>query len=204
MSKTYPSPYLLLSLGLLCSGCYTSRNVVTVTSLDTKYPVSASGQFLDSGGAIVTEKQYSVVAPFDFEKTVTAPRHSSAETRFALEPELDRLVSQHGGDAVTELKIEGIDYRTGSHSTSAFWKQWGWMFGLTGGTFLVVGAADSDLRGAFIPTGAVVAGIGALGFVFGALANDPTEWKFKVSGQVVKRGGVSTTPATPTSQESKE
>ncbi|HMA96597.1 MAG TPA: hypothetical protein VKP30_28120 [Polyangiaceae bacterium] len=203
MRTTSRSPYLLLSLGLLCNGCYTSRNVVTVTSLDTKYPVSASGQYLDTSGAIVSETQYSVVAPFNFEKTVTAPRHQSTETRFPLEPELDRLVNQHGGDAVTDLKIEGIDYQTGSHSSAAFWKQWGWALGLTGGTFLVVGAADADLRGAFVPTGAVVMGVGALGFLFAAMANDPTEWKFKVTGHVVKRGGASTASDVSSSQEPK-
>jgi hypothetical protein len=170
-----------------------------VTPLDTKYPVSASGAFVDSSGSIVDSKQYASVKSFEFERTVSAPRHSETEARLALEPELDALVNQSGGDAVTELKIEGIDYQPGSHYTSALWKQWGWMFGVTGATFLVVGAANEDLRGSFVPAGAVIAGIGALGFVFGAVANDPAEWKFKVSGHVVKRnGGAPAADAAPT------
>lgn len=183
----------VLLAGLLTTGCYTTKNVVAVAPLETKYPVSASGAFVDSSGGVVDQKQYTVVAPFSFERTVETPRHSTTETRFELEPELNRIVSQQGGDAVTDLKIEGVGYDNGSHSSAAFWKQWGWGFGITGGTLLLVGAADADLRGTMVPAGAIVAGIGALGFVFAAVANDPAAWKFKVSGNVVKRAG--TAPA---------
>jgi hypothetical protein len=138
---------------------------------------------------VVDQKQYAVIAPFSFETTIEAPRHSSTETRFDLEAELDRLVSSQGGDAVTDLKVEGIGYDPGSHSSAAFWKQWGWGFGVTGGTLLLIGAADANLRDSMVPAGAVLAGLGALGFVFAAVANDPAEWKFKVSGNVVKHGG---------------
>lgn len=173
----------------LLSGCYTTKNVVAVTPLETKYPVSASGEYVDASGNVVNAKQYGQVKPFEFERTIQAPRHSTTETRLALEPELDRIVAQSGGDAITDLKIEGIAYEPGSHYTSALWKQWGWAFGVSGGVFLIAGAADEDLRGSFIPVGLVLGGIGALGFVFGAVANDPAEWKFKVSGQVVKQSG---------------
>lgn len=192
----------LLVAAFSVTGCYTTKNVVTMTPLETKYPVSASGAFVDRGGAVVDQKQYSVVAPFSFERTIKTPRHSSTETRFDLEPELDRLVSQQGGDAVTDLKVEGVDYNPGSHSTGAFWKQWGWGFGITGGTLLLIGAADADLRDSMVPAGAVVAGIGALGFVFAAVANDPAEWKFKVSGNVVKRAGATAAAVPPNSTDS--
>lgn len=182
-----------LLAGVLMTGCYTTKNVVTVTPLETKYPISASGAFVDSTGGVVDQKQYSVVAPFSFERTIKGPRHSTTETRFDLESELDRVVSQQGGDAVTDLKIEGTGYDPGSHSSAAFWKQWGWGFGVTGGTLLLVGAADADLRSSMVPAGAIVAGLGALGFVFAAVANDPATWTFKISGNVVKRAG--TTPA---------
>ena len=178
---------LLLSTPL--TGCYTTAHSVRVVPLNTPYPVSASGQYVDSQGAIVVEDEYEVVEPFEFEKTFEAPRHETTESKFDLEPELSPLVEKSHGDAITDLKIAGYEYDPGSHGSSASLKIGGWMFGITGGALVVTGLAldDEDLTGTFVTAGAVVAGIGGLFYVFGALADDPSQWKYKVDGNVTRR-----------------
>lgn len=178
---------LFTCIGL--TGCYTTKNVVTLSPLETKYPVSASGAYVDGAGNVVDAKQYGGGRSFEFERTVKAPRHATTETRLVLEQDLDTLVAQNGGDAVTDLKIEGVGYDPGSHYSSALWKQWGWGFGITGGTLLVVGATNESLKDSFVPAGLITGGIGVLSYVLGVTRNDPAEWKFKVSGRVVKRNG---------------
>lgn len=175
---------------VFASGCYTTSNTVTVTPLDTKYPVSASGQYVTPSGDIVEEKGYNVVEAFEFTKKIEAPRHEEAETELMLEPELNRLMQQHQGDAITQLNIAATRYDPGSHGSAAGWKIIGWTFGITGGTFLLLGAtADDDTSGPIMTVGGVFAGLGALGFVLSGTTNDPATWELKVSGQVVKQGG---------------
>ncbi len=178
----------------VCAGCYTTKNVVAVSPLETRYPVSATAQYVDGSGNIITEREYQVVKPFEFERTMTGPRHSETEARLALEPELDRFVQSSNGEAVTDLKIEAVEYDSGSHGSAAGWKIMGWTFGISGATFLVVGAADKDLSDVFIPMGAVFAGLGALSFIASAGANSPSEWKFHVKGSVVKRTELASPP----------
>jgi len=187
----------LALVACVTTGCYTTQNVVTMSPLETRYPVSASGQYVDGSGAVVNDDQYQVERPFSFEKTVTSPRHETTEAPLKLEPELDRIMAQGQGDAITNLKVEAVNYDHGSHGSAAGWKIMGWSFALTGGTFLAVGAASSNdkIRDVFVPVGAVTAGIGALCFLFGATAQTPAAWQFRVSGQVVSnKAGVA--PAT--------
>lgn len=177
----------LLLVLLACTGCYTTKHVVTVAPLETRFPVSASGQYFDASGSIVGAKGYAVRQPFAFDRVVQAPRHDTTETRLSLESDLEQLVAASGGDAVTDLKIEGTSYDPGSHYSSARWSYLGWTFGLIGGAAVGVGLAEDSLRDKVIPAGAVCLGISALGFVLGAATNDPAAWTFRVSGNVVKR-----------------
>lgn len=182
-------------IAVMLSGCYTTTNTVTVAPLKTGYPVSASGQYIDAQGQLVTEGQYEVVNSFEFDRRVEAPRHESKESDLALEPELDRLVKQHRGDAVTDLKIVGTEYDTGSHGSAAGWKVLGWTFGLTGATFVVLGAAldDGDTGGGtLMGVGAVFAGLGLVSYLLSYTTDDPASWNIHVQGNVIKRG---TTPA---------
>lgn len=179
---------VLSVLALGATGCYTTHNVATLSPLDTAYPVSASSQYVDRSGAVVDDEGYTVERPFEFEKTVSAPRHESTETALELRPELDRLLASSHGDAITNLKVQAVRYEAGSHVSAANWKILGWTCGLSGGALLAAGAAtDRDtIRSPLLTTGAVFAGVGVLSFVFAAVATEPTSWHFKVSGLVVK------------------
>lgn len=180
---------------LATSGCYTTSNVVTMGQLRTKYPVSASGQYVDASGTVVTENEYEVVKPFEFERSIEAERHEDTETELKLQPALDEFLAQAQGDAVTDMKIYATEYDTGSHGSSAGWKIMGWSFGLTGATFLVTGAAVGDeMGGTFMTLGAVFAGVGLGSYLLGLTANDPTAWKLHVTGNVVKRNAGSAPP----------
>src|SRR5690606_16755303 len=121
------------------------------------------------------------------------------------EPELNRLVAKHRGDAITDLKVAGTDYDTGSHGSAASWKVLGWTFGLTGATFVVLGAAiDDDSTGAggsLMTAGAVIAGLGVVSYLLSYAANDPASWNIHVQGNVVKRGGVENEAAKATEDE---
>ncbi|HEX2734712.1 MAG TPA: hypothetical protein VHM70_24070 [Polyangiaceae bacterium] len=179
--------------GALLSGCYTTTNVVTMTPLKTKYPVSASGQYLDANGAIVTEDNYQVLKEFDFQKQVESPRHETTETRLKLEADLDRILAEQHGDALTDVKIVATQYDPGSHGSAAGWKIMGWSFGVTGATLMVAGASIDD-GGPLIGVGGVVLGVGVLSYALSALANDPAVWTFQVKGNVVKQTGAATAP----------
>jgi hypothetical protein len=191
-----------LGLGLLvaANGCYWTANVATFSPLKTSYPVSASPQYIDGDGTIVTENQYQVVAPFEFTHTVEGPRHEETETRINLEPNLDPIVAKAQGDAVTHMKIDGAEYRSGSHGSSGGLKLVGWSFSLLGGMALtvaaVVTAGDHPERATLLwGMGGATAGAGVLCFVFSALANDPSVWRLHVSGNVVRRNSDAAPPA---------
>jgi hypothetical protein len=192
----------LLMAALLCSGCYTTTHVVNVPPLRTKYPVSASGQYIDNGGALVTEDQYQVVQSFDFKKTVEAPRHEASEATLKLEAELDQILAQHQGDALTQVNIAATDYDPGSHGSAAGWKILGWTLGLTGATFAVAGAASDYESEGLIAVGGVFLGLGVLSYLAAAVADDPAVWSLQVKGNVVKQTSLGVLPppaGTPTS-----
>lgn len=180
----------------ILAGCYTTTNVATMAPLHTAYPVSASSQYVDQGGAIVTEKDYQVVQPFSFMRSVQAPPHNETLTPLVFEPDLDRIMSTAQGDAITGMKVQATNYDIGSHGTSAAWKILGWTFGLTGVTFVAIGAAvgDDPETGTSVGTnlivaGVVTAGIGVASYLIGAVLKQPARWQLEVSGKVVKRTG---------------
>jgi hypothetical protein len=179
---------LACAAAIVTTGCYTTTNVATMGPLHTKYPVSASGQYVDSSGAIVVENEYTVVKPFEFDRPIEGARHDDTETEIVLQPELDRILAESQGDAVTDIKIYAADYDTGSHGSSAGWKVMGWTFGLTGATFLVTGAAvGGDAAEPLLIVGGVFGGIGLGSYLIGAALTDPAVWKLHVTGNIVKR-----------------
>ncbi len=178
-----------LCLSALLAGCYTTQQTITLAPLETGYPVSASGEYVDNEGQIVTENDYEVVDNFELDKVFEAPRHQTTETSFDLRPELDALVAKSQGDAITDLKIVGYEYDPGSHGSSAGLKIVGWSFGVMGASFVGLGLAiDEDpVTNGIVTMGAVFAGAGALCLLIGGVADDPSHWKFKVSGHVARR-----------------
>lgn len=194
----------LLAPLAVVAGCYTTTNVATLAPLHTAYPVSASPQYVDQHGNIVTEKDYQVVQPFAFSRVVAAPPHSETVTPLAFEPDLDRIMSTAGGDAITSMKVAATNYDVGSHGSSAAWKITGWTFGLTGATFAVIGAAVGDdpqagtqLGTNLIIAGGITAGIGALCYLLGTALREPATWQLEVSGKVVKHTGPAVQAALP-------
>lgn len=181
------------------TGCYRTQNIVRMEPLDTKVPVSASGQYVNTEGRIVKETEYRIVSDFSFERTVEVPRHKKAEADLDLdlESEIDRIVVEAGGDAVTDFKIEGTEYDSGAHNAAASWKNMGWAFGISGAAFIVTGLAigDPDINAIFLPMGGVFAGVGAVSFGLSFTARKPAAWHFNVAGNVVSHGGGSTPPA---------
>lgn len=171
---------------LFTTGCYTTTHVVNVTPLKTKYPVSASGQFLDESGAIVTEDGYTVVSAFDFNRQLEAPRHATTTTRLELEDELNRILSEKQGDAMTDVRIVATDYDPGSHGSAAGWKIMGWTFGLSGATLMAVGAGAEDAT-PLLAVGGVLLGVGVLSYALSGVTDDPAIWTVQVKGNVVKR-----------------
>lgn len=185
------------SVLLATTGCYTTSNVVTMAPLKTDFPVSASGQYVDGSGDIVEESEYEDLAPFTIERTYEVPRHSEGHTTLELEPELQRIVRQAGGDAITDLKIEAVEYDSGSHGSAAGWKIFGWSMSITGGLLLGTGAAlGGDAGDILYPIGGVTLGIGVASFLLSLTTNDPAKWQMQVTGQVVRRKGASAAPPT--------
>jgi hypothetical protein len=200
-----PLPTAVVVALAAATGCYRTTNVATLAPLHTAYPVSASPQYIDRSGAIVTESDYQVVQPFAFSRIVEAARHSETVTALAFEPDLDRIMNASKGDAITGMKIAATDYNIGSHGTSAAWKILGWTFGLTGGALAVTGLAvgDDQETGTKIGTnlvvvGGVTAGVGVLSYLLGAALGEPARWQLEVSGKVVKRTGPAVQAALPT------
>jgi hypothetical protein len=175
--------------GLVCAtGCYTTVNVATVAPLHTAYPVSASSQYVDGRGGLVTERDYQVVQSFSLRPVVVAPPHRATVAALALEPDLDRIMSSTGGDAITQMTIQASEYDSGSHYPSAGLKLAGWTFGILGASVIALGAAAGEEEGTkVISVGAVFAGIGVLSYVLGSTMTRPAAWQLEVSGNVVKR-----------------
>ena len=187
-----------LLAALATTGCFTTTNTARLEPLETKYPVSLSAQYVDEGGRIVDQGGYDKLGSFEFEMEVDGARHDDTSTRIELEQRLDQVLAEQRGDAVTNLRIAATEYDSGSHGSAAGWKTMGWTFGITGGTFLVVGAAsDEPTATPFITGGAIFAGVGALSFLFATLADDPAKWHLVVSGDVVRTGAATPTPQEP-------
>jgi hypothetical protein len=195
----------LLGVSFL-NGCYTTTNVVTVAPLRTQYPVSASPQYVDGDGEIVTEEHYDVVQSFQFEKRVEAPIHDDTGTTLQLEADLDRILAEHHGDALTQVSIVGTDYDRGSHTGAANWKIMGWTFGLSGAAVAGLGLAvdEEEPRTALLTVGGVFVGIGVVSYLMSGVTNDPAAWNLQVKGNVVKRTNGSTTSVAATAQEDGE
>jgi hypothetical protein len=180
---------------IVATGCYTTTNVATMSPLKTNYPVSASGQYIDSGGAIVTENDYTIVKPFEFDRSIEGARHEDTETDIVLQPELDRILAESQGDAITDVTIYAAEYDPGSHGSSANWKVMGWSFGLTGATLLVAGAAiGSDGGEPLLIAGGIIGGIGLGSYLIGTATDDPSAWKLHVTGNIVKRNAALASP----------
>jgi hypothetical protein len=193
------APVSLVALGTVVLGCsYTTTNVVRVRPLDTEYPVSASSRYRDSNRRVVSEENYRVVRRFEFEREVEGDLHDTSETNLVLEPELNRLVAENEGDAITQFKLEGYEYDVGDHGGRATDKYLIWTCGIIGGIFLAEGLFNSKLeehRGTWLAIGGGSLGLAGLGVLSLAFDTDPATWRFKVSGQVVKHKESSARPA---------
>jgi hypothetical protein len=190
---------LVLLLG--ASSCYTTANVVTVPRLETDYPVSASSHYVDADDTIVGGADYHALPPFSFEVAVSGARHETTQSVLRLEPQLDRIVANARGDAITDFRIEPIEYNNGSHELAAKLKLLGWQFGIAGAGALSIAAlgaakSDHDMARTGLLIGGGVAGLSALSFVLSALANRPASWRFWVTGRVVKRTHAPLAPPT--------
>lgn len=191
---------LAVALALLATpGCYTTANVVAVPSLETAYPVSASSSYVSADGAIVRKDDYRAVEPFAFEQAVESPRHARTKTVLRLEPELDRLVAASKGDAITNLRIEPLDYDFGSHESAAKVSHAGWIFAIGGAGALSVGAlaaanSDGDNARVGLTLGGMFAGASAACFIVAALLRQPATWRYSVTGRVVKQKRAMTSP----------
>jgi hypothetical protein len=182
----------MVGLALLAApGCYTTSNVVSLPPLETAYPVSASSSYVSSEGTIVEKDGYRALPSFAFEKAVQSPRHAETSTVLRLEPDLDRLVKASGGDAITNLRIEPIDYDSGSHDSAARTNHTGWVFAIGGLGALSVGGlaaahSDGDNARMGLAIGGAFAGAGAVCFVVAALMRQPATWRYWVTGRIVK------------------
>jgi len=158
-----------IGFGLLIamSGCYTTKNVATFSALDTSYPVSASAQYIDNQGALVTPKDYQVVKNFYFLHEVKGPRHEESTGRLNLRPELDNIMAKEHGDAMTRIIIDVADYQPGSHYTSGGLKVMGWTLGVSGLFTLafIPAAQDKDDVHTLAAIGGSALGLGALFYV---------------------------------------
>jgi hypothetical protein len=173
---------------LLAAGCFTTANVATMAPLHTAYPVSASAQYVDQSGRIVTDREYEVVHSFSFHRAITAPPHVATMTALALEPDLDRIMSTTKGDAITGMTLQAVDYDVGSHYPAAGLKLAGWTFGIAGGAVIGLGAAVGEEEGTtLLKTGVVITGLGVLSYVIGSVLKNPATWHLEVSGNVVRR-----------------
>ena len=196
-SDLAPRPWATAALATLllgASGClYETTSVVKIPALQTAYPVSASPHYVDARGDVVRDTDYEVVERFELAKTVKSPRHDASETPLRLEPELDSIVKRAHGDAVTRLTIDAASYDPGSHDAAALSKIMGWTFTPLGAAFVGVGiglAQSGDPHThppIFYGMGGGMLGVGVLCFVIGAVSRTPAEWRYRVSGQVVRR-----------------
>jgi hypothetical protein len=181
---------ILVGTASVAAGCYTTTNVATLAPLHTAYPVSASSQYVDQSGRIVTDDEYEVVRSFSFHHGVEAEPHRATLTALALQPDLDNIMSTTGGDAITGMKVQAIDYDAGSTYQSAGMKLTGWTLGFTGLAVVALGVGIGDEVGSTVTkVGAVTAGIGVVSYVIGAILRRPARWQLEVSGNVVRRNG---------------
>jgi hypothetical protein len=170
-----------MALGL---GCARSTNDVQILPVSTSRPVSLSDQYIDAQGNTVTAEQYRQVKSFSFGKEVEVPHHRSRLTTLDLSGDLEQVIRETGADALTNTRIEALDYDTGSHGSKFVWKGAGWTFAGGGATLLLVGgAAESSGLATF---GITMIGAGVVSYVIGATHKKPTRWRFQVRGDAVE------------------
>jgi len=78
--------------------------------------VACSEQYVAPDGTIVTEDQVELIDQFRFERKVESARHDETVTELELTPDLDRILREANGDAITGLKIRAVKYDSGSHT----------------------------------------------------------------------------------------
>jgi hypothetical protein len=184
------------------AGCYTTTNVATLGPLHTRYPVSASSQYVDQSGGIVTEKDYEVVQSFSFHHDVDAALHQKTLTVLALEPDLDKIMGAIDGDAITQMRVQAIDYDSGSSYQSAGMKLTGWTLGIAGLTVVALGVGiGSDEGGTVTRVGAVITGLGVASYIIGSVLRRPASWRLDVSGNVVRRNARSRSRNAPVARD---
>ena len=149
--------------------------------------MSASADYIDEDGKVVDDTQYRKLKDFGFRKTVKAPRHEERQTSLRLSREIDTIVRQAGGDAVTYARIEATNYDAGSHGPAAGLKVFGWTFTLAGGLLLGTAAGIDDApKDSLVAGGAVLVGAGLVSLLLSSTKKEPSRWQFKVSGDIVK------------------
>jgi hypothetical protein len=187
-------------VSVLISGCaYTTTDTVTLSPLHTKYPVSASPEYVAVSGEVVRRKDYDILSTFDLHRTIPGATHETTTTSLELDSDVDRLVAASGGDAVTDMKIESVDYDRGSHRSAATWKLVGWTFAIASTPLFIGGlVADSSRDQTILVTsGAGVLALGALSYLMSFTTSEPPAWRFEVSGQTVRRKPPAPSPAPP-------
>lgn len=177
-------------VSVLIAGCaYTTTDTVTLSPLHTKYPVSASPEYVSTSGKLVRPKDYDVLTTFNLHRTIRGSgTHETTTSSLELDSDVDRLVAASGGDAVTEMKIEGVDYDRGSHRSSASWKLVGWTFAITSVPFFIGGIAAESSRDQtiLVASGAGILGIGLLTYLMSFTTTEPPAWQFEISGRTVR------------------
>lgn len=188
------------TVGVLLLGCTTGRitlkgSQATIPLLATTYPVSASSSYLDSRGVVVAEDRYRVVQSFRFEKTRAMSIFNNDTQEIRLEPDLDRIMKEAPGDAVTRFsfvaELDASGTRTASrlsYGTAVLWPMSLLLF--TSGGVLAEDNSFPSARGlskASFALGAITGVAGVVLLVVGMTRSN--EWRINASGQVVKARG---------------
>lgn len=196
---SWRSASLLLTLTtLLASGCVTSTSIVHLDPMQTRYPVSASGQYLDSRGQVVKPGEYRSLRSFKLDRSVDVPAGTTAAVPLDIQADLDRLVDSTGGDAVTNVTLQATSFVPEGHASVALWQSLGTLGLVFGGPFALVGGAaiatDPQLRhdSQMIAMGAVGTAVAALGVAALLTASHrrsttPNHWNVHIEGDVVQR-----------------
>jgi hypothetical protein len=178
------APLTLASL----AGCATAHRV-SVTPIDTPFPVSASPSWVDARGEVVSTEASVELSTFAHALEVEAPAFQTTSTKLDLAPRLAGEVAEAHGEAVTELAIAAFPYRTEAYTNASGWAQLG-----LGGLLLVGMAASFGSLATADGPRKVFAGAGLLLMLAGTTAcgaavamPEPVRWRFLVSGRVVRR-----------------
>lgn len=198
------APMALSFLGLASGGCLHgySANHAYMEPLQTKYPVSATGHYLERG-AIIAPEQYLPLKSFHLERTFQGKAFRQSVVSMELERDLDQIVERAGGDALTNVTIRANNYDEGGHRAVG-WNVLGWMcmfpgIVVTGLTMLDDGHHDAyfnepgDYK--YYAIGGGLIALGVASFVAGMVRREvPTQWEIAIDGEVVKRRPVAVEP----------